>query len=99
MSTQWDRVRPFFAQLAETADKQDGFMAIVEVCGFNDWLLQLLREYGCREIVRVQPETTSIKKTDRRDAGALSLLLWVNREDAHFGLPPPVTEDRISSRL
>jgi transposase len=77
VSTQWGRVRQFFQELAA---KQGGFMAIVEVCGFNDWLLKLLREYGCRETVLVQPESSSIKKTDRRDAGKLSQLLWVNRE-------------------
>ena len=55
-------------------------MAIVEVCGFNDWLVKLLTEYGCREIVLMQPEKRSKKKTDRRDATRLSELLWVNRE-------------------
>ena len=25
---------------------------ILEVCGFNDWLVRLLREYGCREVMR-----------------------------------------------
>ena len=43
-------------------------MAIVEVCGFNDWLLKMLTEYGCRETVLIQPEKRSKKKTDRRDA-------------------------------
>ena len=55
-------------------------MAIIEVCGFNDWLLKLLREQGCREVVLVQPEKQSKKKTDRRDANALGELLWVNRQ-------------------
>jgi len=80
VSTEWERVRQFFEQLAETAAKRGGFMAVVEVCGFNDWLLKLLRDHGCREAVLVQPETTSNKKTDRRDAAKLSQLLWVNRE-------------------
>ena len=26
---------------------EGGFVAIVEVCGFNDWFLKLLAEYGC----------------------------------------------------
>jgi transposase len=59
---------------------EGGFVAIVEVCGFNDWLLQLLPEYGCRETVLIQPERRSKQKTDRRDAAALSELLWVNRQ-------------------
>lgn len=79
VSTQWDRVREFFAKLRERCAQDGGYVAIVEVCGFNDWLLKLLSEYGCKEIVLVQPETRSKKKTDRRDANRLSELLWVNR--------------------
>lgn len=52
-------------------------MTILEVCGFNDWLL---KEYGCRETMLVQPEKRSKKKTDRRDANKLREILWVNRE-------------------
>jgi transposase len=52
----------------------------VEVCGFNDWFLKLLAEYGCREVVLVQPEKRSKNKTDRRDANALGELLWTNRQ-------------------
>jgi transposase len=80
VSTNWDRVREFFARLRERCAADGGFVAIVEVCGFNDWLLKLLVEYGCKEIVLVQPETRSKKKTDRRDANRLSELLWVNRQ-------------------
>ena len=39
----------------------------------------MLREYGCREIVLVQPEARDKQKTDRRDASSLGELLWVNR--------------------
>jgi transposase len=46
---------------------------------FNDWLLAMLTEYGCRENVLIQPDKRSKKKTDRRDAHQLSGLLWVNR--------------------
>ena len=53
-------------------------MAILEVCGFNDWLLKMLAAYGCREIVVVQGERTR-RKTDRRDANSLCELLWTNR--------------------
>jgi transposase len=79
VSTQWDRVRKFFEELEQQAELEGGFMAIVELCGFNDWLLQMLALYGCRETVLIQPEKRSRKKTDRRDASALSNLLWVNR--------------------
>ncbi len=79
VSTEWDRVRKFFAELRELAEPE-GFLAIVEICGFNDWLLEMLKGYGCRETVLIQPEKRSRKKTDRRDASALSQLLWVNRQ-------------------
>ena len=80
VSTEWDRVRKFFEDLRQRAEPVGGFMAIVEICGFNDWLLEMLNDYGCRETVLIQPEKRSRKKTDRRDASALSQLLWVNRQ-------------------
>jgi transposase len=65
--------------LRRLAQPEGGFAAIVEICGFNDWLLKMLAEYGCRETVLIQVEKRSKKKTDRRDAQQLSGLLWVNR--------------------
>jgi len=79
VSTEWRRVRAFFAGMSEEA-RGDGFVAILEVCGFNDWLVKLLAEYDCRELIVVQPEKRSKKKTDRRDASALCEILWLNRE-------------------
>ena len=79
VSTEWVRVRAFFEDLRKASAPEGGFVAILEVCGFNDWLLKLLAEYGCRETVVIQPEKRSKKKTDRRDANALGELLWVNR--------------------
>jgi transposase len=79
VSTQWDKVRAFLAQVQEQARPAGGFAAIVEVCGFNDWLLKMLGEFGCANIVLVQTESRGRKKTDRRDAAKLSELLWVNR--------------------
>ena len=79
VSTEWDRVRAFFDELRRNAEAEGGFAAIVEVCGFNDWLLKMLTEYGCRETVLIQVEKRSKRKTDRRDAHQLSGTLWVNR--------------------
>ena len=79
VSTEWGRVRAFFDELRRNAEADGGFAAVVEVCGFNDWLLKMLTEYGCRETVLIQVERRSKKKTDRRDAHQLSGLLWVNR--------------------
>jgi transposase len=79
VSTKWDRARAFFEQLRGESGKEGGFVAILEVCDFNDWLLKMLAEYGCHETVLIQAEKKSKKKTDRRDAAALVELLWVNR--------------------
>jgi transposase len=80
VSTEWKRVREFLEEVQKQSRTEGGFIAILEVCGFNDWLLKLLQEYGCRETILVQPEKRSNKKTDHRDANALGDVLWVNRE-------------------
>jgi len=79
VSTEWPRVWSFLEEVQKQSLAEGGFVAILEVCGFNDWLLKLLVEYGCRETILIQPEKRSKKKTDRRDANALGELLWVNR--------------------
>ena len=77
VSTHWERVREFLKEIQRQSQPEGGFVTILEVCGFNDWLL---KEYGCRETMLVQPEKRSKKKTDRRDANKLGEILWVNRE-------------------
>lgn len=107
VSTRWDRVRKFFEELHQTAQREGGFLAVVEVCGFNHWLLKMLAEYGCREVVLIQPERRSKKKTDRRDAQALSQVLWVNRERLLAGknvqglkrVVPPSPEEEENRQL
>jgi transposase len=79
VSTEWKRVREFFAEIVQRSEPEEGFVAVLEVCGFNDWLLKLLAEYGCRETILVQPERRSKRKTDHRDANTLGEILWVNR--------------------
>jgi transposase len=80
VSTEWARVREFMEEVRNRSVPEGGFVAIVEVCGFNDWFLKLLAEYGCKEIVLIQPEKRTKNKTDRRDANALGELLWTNRQ-------------------
>ena len=80
VSTEWARVREFMEEVRNRSVPEEGFVAIVEVCGFNDWFLKLLAEYGCKEIVLIQPEKRTKNKTDRRDANALGELLWTNRQ-------------------
>lgn len=82
VSTEPLRCLEFLTKLKELAGAS-GYVAIVEVCGFNDWLLELLPKFGCIQTVLIQPEKKSKVKTDRRDAKALSELLWVNRDRIH----------------
>lgn len=77
VSTRPEKIQAFFEQLISLDTE---FMAILEVCGFNDWLLAELRKWKCEEIVLIHPERPSKKKTDRRDAAKLCDLLWLNRE-------------------
>lgn len=107
ISTQPDKVREFFATFRDQAASDGGYLAIVEVCGFNDWLLALLAEYGCRDTVLVQCEQRSKNKTDARDANHLGELLWVNRERILRGeklqhlrrIQPPSAEDAAARQL
>src|SRR3954447_5230729 len=88
VSTQPEKVHAFFQQLTRqrlTAD--ESFVAVLEVCGFNDWLIRMLRDYHCHKVILIQPEERKLRKTDRRDAAALSELLWVNRDRLLSGKP------------
>ena len=88
VSTEPDRVQAFFTQLTrDRVPAGDGFVAVLEVCGFNDWLVRMLRDSGCRKVVLIQPEDRKKRKTDRRDAAARSELLWANRERLLHGKP------------
>ena len=87
VSTEWKKVREFFTDLRRRSSRSGGYMAILEVCGFNDWLIKMLNEYGCQDIVLVHPTERASKKTDHRDANALGELLWVNRQRLKAGKP------------
>lgn len=107
VSTQPDKVRKFLAEFRDQAASDGGYVAILEVCGFNDWLLALLKEYGCRQTILVQSEQRSKNKTDSRDANHLGELLWVNRSRIANGerlqnlrcVQPPSPEDAAARQL
>jgi transposase len=81
VSTQPEKVHAFFQQLTrERLHDGESFVAVLEVCGFNDWLIRMLHEYRCHKVILIQPEDRKKCKTDRRDAAALSELLWANRD-------------------
>src|SRR6202795_3572713 len=80
VSTQPEKIQAFFQQLTQDRlQKEEEFVAILEVCGFNDWLIRMLQDYRCYKVIPIQPDERKKCKTDRRDAAALSELLWVNR--------------------
>ena len=43
VSTRPEKTRAFLDDVRQRAG-EDGFMAVLEVCGFNDWLIELLAE-------------------------------------------------------
>src|SRR5215469_13360196 len=81
VSTRWAKVAEFREQLHQALGPEEEYIAVVEVCGFHDWLVKWLRQdERCSQVPVVQPLGRSASKTDRRDAHGLSELLWVNRE-------------------
>src|SRR6185295_14250252 len=107
VSTRWADVRAFLADVQARSAAGGGYLVIVEVCGFNDWLLALLQEYGARAIVLLHPDKPPKQKTDRRDANRLGELLWVNRARLLAGqrvqglrrVEPPNDRDRADRQL
>lgn len=106
VSTWGEEPQKFLADVQRRAGSE-GWVAILEVCGFHDWLVALLPQYGCREIVLIQPEKRSSRKTDRRDANQLGELLWLNRHRLLAGqkvqglrrVVPPSAAERDDRRL
>lgn len=88
VSTRPERVQAFFAELTRNCARTgESLIAVLEVCGFNDWLIRMLWDYRCHKVILIQPEERKRRKTDRRDAAALSELLWVNRDRFLAGKP------------
>jgi transposase len=78
VSTRPAKVEEFLAQLHRIEGQ---YVVILEVCGFHDWLVKRLRQDPhCKDVVLIQPEESSKRKTDRRDANRLRELLWINRK-------------------
>jgi len=107
VSTRGEEPRRFLEDVALRAG-EGGYVAVVEVCGFHDWLAELLAaSSGCREVVLIQAEKQHTRKTDRRDAHTLSEILWVNRDRLLSGrkvqgvrrVVPPTPQDRDDRRL
>lgn len=81
VSTRREKIEVFLAELDGLTAGDGGYIAMVEVCGFNDWLLaRLAAQAACGQTLLVQAESRAKHKTDRRDANRLCELLWTNRE-------------------
>jgi len=85
VSTRPDKVQAFFDDILKQAQAAGGWVVMLEVCGFNQWLIALLKKMECDDLILIQPDKKSRRKTDRRDAARLSELLWVNRNDCSLG--------------
>src|SRR5207247_10097592 len=80
VSTRPEKINAFFQCLTrERLQSGESFVAVLEVCGFNDWLIRMLRDYRCHKVILIQPDDRKICKSDRRDSAELSELLWSNR--------------------
>jgi len=80
VSTQWEEVDRFIVSLQERAAEHGGYVAVMEVCGFNGWLIKRLEQSGCKRVCVIRAPDRVRQKTDRRDAAKLSELLWINRD-------------------
>ncbi|MGL6194092.1 MAG: hypothetical protein ACRC2T_04640 [Thermoguttaceae bacterium] len=47
VSTTHDDINEIFDNLVEKSRKHRGFMAILEVYGFNAWFIEKLKKYNC----------------------------------------------------
>jgi transposase len=88
VSTQPEKVRAFFEQLTrQRLPAGEAVAAVLEVGGFNDWLIRLRHAYHGHQVIPIQPDERKQCKTDRRDAAGLSERLWVNRDRLLQGKP------------
>jgi len=88
VSTRPEKINEFFGKLTrERLRDGESFVSVVEVSGFGDWLIDMLYHYRCDKVILIQPDDRKKQKTDRRDAAALSELLWVNRGRLLHGKP------------
>ena len=88
VSTRPEKINEFFQRLTrERLRDGESFVAVLEAGGFGDWLIDMLNDYRCHKVILIQPDQRKQQKTDRRDAAALSELLWVNRGRLLHGKP------------
>ncbi len=51
VSTRPEKIHEFFEKLTrERLRSGESFVAILEVCGFNEWLIRMLHDYRCDKV-------------------------------------------------
>jgi hypothetical protein len=57
VSTKPHKINAFFASLTRDRLKNNKpFVAVLEVYGFNDWLIEILRNYRCEKVILIQAQ-------------------------------------------
>jgi transposase len=88
VSTQPEKSNAFFQQLTrERRPNGASFVAVLEVCGCNDWLIRMRQDDRCHQVILLQPDERKQCQTARRDAASLRELLWVQRQRLLQGKP------------
>jgi transposase len=80
VSTIWEKIDRFLETFQSDSSQDGGYVAVIEVCGFNRWLIRRLEQWGCQKVYLIAAPERIRQKTDRRDAAKLSELLWINRD-------------------
>ena len=63
VSTKPEKIHEFFQRLTrERLQNDEPFIAVLEVCGFNDWLIRMLYDYRCQKVILIQPEERKKQK-------------------------------------
>jgi transposase len=56
VSREPEKINAFFRQLArERLRNGESIVAVLEVCGFNDWLIRVLQDYQCHMLSSRRP--------------------------------------------
>ena len=57
VSTQPEKINAFFQRLTrDRLQNGESFVAVLEVCGFNDWLIRMLYDYRCTRVILIQSD-------------------------------------------
>ena len=50
VSTKWEEIDRFLVSLQERGLTPSDYVTVMELCGFNGWLVQRLEQWGCRRV-------------------------------------------------